>query len=135
MSGAGSRFRRPEATPAAQPNERWSVDFVNDCVGAGRVIRMLTLLTIVDDCTRECPAIDIDTSLGGLRVRRVRDRIASADCRKRLLWITVQSFPVERWPSGAKCGLSSFSQGKPVHAYIRISAVACAMASRGHVGA
>jgi putative transposase len=34
------------------------------------------MLTIVDDCTRECPAIEGDTSLGGLRVQRVLDRIA-----------------------------------------------------------
>ena len=59
---------------ASQPNERWSMDFVSDCVSSGKVIRMLT---IVDDCTRECPGIEIDTSLGGLRVRRVLDRIAS----------------------------------------------------------
>ena len=55
-------------------NQRWAMDFVSDCVSRGRVIRMLT---IVDDYTRECPAIEIDTSLGGLRVRRVLDRIAS----------------------------------------------------------
>ena len=60
-------------SPAAtRPNERWSMDFVSDCVSTGKVIRMLTL---VDDCTRECPAIEVDTSLGGLRVRRVLDRI------------------------------------------------------------
>lgn len=59
---------------AARPNERWSIDFVSDCVSTGKVIRMLT---VVDDCTRECPAIEVDTSLGGLRVRRVLDRIAS----------------------------------------------------------
>ena len=59
---------------ATRPNERWSIDFVSDCVSTGRVIRMLT---VVDDCTRECPAIEVDTSLGGLRVRRVLDRIAS----------------------------------------------------------
>jgi putative transposase len=58
----------------SQPNERWSMDFVSDCVSTGKVIRMLT---IVDVCTRECPAIEVDTSLGGLRVRRVLDRIAS----------------------------------------------------------
>jgi putative transposase len=50
------------------------MDFVSDCVSTGTVIRMLT---IVDDCTRECPAIEVDTSLGELRVRRVLDRIAS----------------------------------------------------------
>lgn len=58
---------------AARPNQRWSIDFVSDCVSSGKVIRMLT---IVDDCTRECPAIEVDTSLSGLRVRRVLDRIA-----------------------------------------------------------
>jgi putative transposase len=31
------------------------------------------MLTLVDDCTRECLAIEVDTSLGGLRVRRVLD--------------------------------------------------------------
>jgi putative transposase len=58
---------------AARPNERWSMDFVSDCVSSGKVIRMLT---IVDDCPRECPAIEVDTSLGGLRVQRVLDRLA-----------------------------------------------------------
>src|SRR5713101_7455773 len=59
---------------ASQPNERWSMDFVSDCVSSGKVIRMLTM---VDDCTRECPTIEVDTSLGGLRVRRVLDRVAA----------------------------------------------------------
>src|SRR5437870_3141378 len=69
------RWRGAVTSPAAtRPNERWSMDFVSDCVATGRVIRMLT---IVDGCTRECPAIEVDTSLGGLRVRRVLDRIAS----------------------------------------------------------
>ena len=69
------RWNGVATSPAAtRPNERWSMDFVSDCVSTGKVIRMLT---IVDDCTRECPAIEIDTSLGGLRVRRVLDRIAT----------------------------------------------------------
>jgi putative transposase len=63
--------KRPAAT---RPNERWSIDFVSDCVSNGRVIRMLTM---VDDCTRECPAIEVDTSLGGLRVGRVLDRVVA----------------------------------------------------------
>ena len=59
---------------ASQRKERWSMDFGVICVSSGKVIRMLT---IVDDYTRECPAIEVDTSLGGLRVRRVLDRMAS----------------------------------------------------------
>jgi putative transposase len=59
------------SSPAAvKPHQRWSIDFVSDCVSTGKVIRMLTM---VDDFNRECPAIEVDTSLGGLRVRRVVD--------------------------------------------------------------
>ncbi len=51
------RWRGAVTSPAAtRPNERWSMDFVSDCVATGRVIRMLT---IVDGCTRECPAIEV----------------------------------------------------------------------------
>jgi len=65
---------RVTSPTAARPNQRWSIDFVSDCVSTGKVIRMLTM---VDDCTRECPSIEVDTSLGGLRVRRVLDRVAA----------------------------------------------------------
>ena len=58
---------------AVRPNQTWSIDFVNDCVSSGKVIRILTL---VDEYTRECPALEVDTCLGGLRVRRVLDRVA-----------------------------------------------------------
>jgi len=57
---------------AERPNQRWSMDFVSDCISSGRVIRMLTL---VDDYTRECLAIEVDTSLGGQRVCRVLDGV------------------------------------------------------------
>src|SRR3974377_2556776 len=59
---------------AMRPNQGWSMDFVSDCVSSGKVIR---ILTVVDDYTRECPSIEVDTSLGGWRVRRMLDRIAS----------------------------------------------------------
>jgi putative transposase len=69
------RWKGAAISPAAaKPNQRWSIDFVSDCVSTGKVIRMLTM---VDDCTRECPAIEVDTSLGGLRVRRVLDRVVA----------------------------------------------------------
>ena len=55
-------------------NERWSLDFVHDCLESGRRIRTLN---IVDDFTRECLAIEVDTSLSGVRVARVLDAIAA----------------------------------------------------------
>jgi putative transposase len=63
-------------TPLPAPtkaNERWSMDFVSDALGDGRKFRSFTL---VDDCTRECPAIEVDTSLPGERVVRVLDGVA-----------------------------------------------------------
>ncbi len=69
------RWNGTVASPAARrPNQRWSIDFVSDCVSSRKVMR---ILTVVDDYTRECPSIEVDTSLGGWRVRRVLGRIAS----------------------------------------------------------
>ena len=105
---------------ASQPNKRWSMDFVSDCVSSGKVIRMLT---IVDDCTRECPAIEVDTSLGGLRVRRVLDRIANE--RGLPEAIVVDNGPEFRgraltaWSEERGVRLEFIQPGKPVqNAYI-----------------
>lgn len=54
-------------------NERWAMDFVTDTLATGRRFRVLT---IVDEFTRECPAVEVDTSLPGARVIRVLERLA-----------------------------------------------------------
>jgi len=64
--------RQPLLSPQ-RPNERWSIDFVSDALANGRRFRGLA---IVDDCTRECPAIEVDTSLPGSRVVNVLERLA-----------------------------------------------------------
>ena len=48
------------------------MDFVHDSLESGRRIRTLN---IVDDFTRECLAIQVDTSLSGVRVAHVLDAI------------------------------------------------------------
>jgi len=63
--------RSPMAIPLG-PNERWSIDFVRDTLADGRVFRGFT---VVDDFTRECPAIEVDHSLPGERVARTLDRL------------------------------------------------------------
>ncbi|NKL81342.1 IS3 family transposase [Rhizobium leguminosarum] len=63
--------RAPVLIPMAA-NDRWSLDFVSDQFTDGRRFRVLT---VADDCTRECPALVADTSLSGLRVARELDRI------------------------------------------------------------
>jgi putative transposase len=64
--------RAPMAIPQDR-NLRWSLDFVADTLVSGRRFR---ILTVVDDFTRECLALVVDTSLTGLRVARELDRIA-----------------------------------------------------------
>jgi len=49
------------------------MDFAHDQLANGRRVRTLT---IVDAFTRECPALEVDTSIGGKRVVRVLDRLA-----------------------------------------------------------
>ena len=50
--------RAPMALPQAV-NQRWSLDFVADTLDSGRRFRVLV---VVDDFTRECLALIVDTS-------------------------------------------------------------------------
>ena len=58
--------RAPMLVPLL-PNQRWSLDFVSDQFTDCRRFRVLT---VIDDCTRECIALVADTSLSGRRVAR-----------------------------------------------------------------
>ena len=49
------------------------MDFMSDGLADGRRLRCLN---IVDDCTRECLAIEVDTSITGTRVKAVLQRLA-----------------------------------------------------------
>jgi putative transposase len=68
------RVARPRVElPAPRAaNERWSMDFMRDTLASGRVFRTFNL---VDDFTRECLVIEVDTSLGGERVVSVLERL------------------------------------------------------------
>jgi len=64
--------RLPRVVPIAA-NLQWSMDFMRDTLADGRVFRTLN---VVDDATRECLSIEVDTSLSGHRTGRVLDRVA-----------------------------------------------------------
>ncbi len=64
-------FRKP-LEPATRPNERWSMDFVSDSLANGRRYRTLN---VIDECSRESLAIEVDFSLTGHRVTRLLDRL------------------------------------------------------------
>lgn len=73
--------RAPMLVPMVA-NDRWSLDFVSDQFTDGRRLR---ILTVVDDCTRECLALVADTSLSGLRIARELDRIIEERGKPRMI--------------------------------------------------
>lgn len=55
------------------PNQLWSMDFLWDTLRDAR--RRIKLLTIVDDFTRECVAIEVGQGINGQRVTETLDRL------------------------------------------------------------
>lgn len=66
-----ARVKQPLAQQASI-NKSWSMDFMSDSMVGSRKFRTLN---IMDDCSREALAIEIDTSFSSRRVIRVLDRI------------------------------------------------------------
>jgi len=115
----GPYERRPLPKPSVA-NLSWSMDFVSDGLADGRRLRCLT---IVDDCTRECVAIEVDTSITGVRVRAVLQRLA--ETRGLPASITVDHGPefegqvLDAWAYSSSVRLSFIRPGKPnENAYI-----------------
>lgn len=65
---------RVQLAPVTRVNERWGMDFIHDSCTDGRRFRCLT---IVDECSRECPHIEVGTSLPATRVIAVLDALAA----------------------------------------------------------
>ncbi len=55
-------------------NQEWALDFEHDAVECGRTIRVLS---VVDAYTRECLALEVDTSFASRRVTRVLEAIVA----------------------------------------------------------
>jgi putative transposase len=70
---SGQRLAAAATTRLERANQRWAMDFVSDTLAYGRTFRVLT---IIDEYTRECLAVEADTSLPGLRVIRALQRLA-----------------------------------------------------------
>jgi putative transposase len=68
---AGSR---PRPLPPTGPNSVWAYDFVFDASAQGQQIECLT---VIDEFTRECLAIDVAGSIGSRRVIDVMARLVS----------------------------------------------------------
>ena len=96
------------------------MDFVHDYLVGGRRLRTLN---VVDAYTRECHAIEVDTSLAGGRVVRVLDALVAKHGRPS--GITVDNGPefisqaLDRWAFANGVALHFIQPGKPVqNAYV-----------------
>ena len=114
-----AQARVPRPVPSG-PNVRWSMDFVRDTTARGRVFRALT---VVDEFTRECLAIEVDTSLPAVCVAGALDRIAIT--RGLPATISVDNGPefagrtLDEWAHARGVVLDFIRPGKPVdNAYI-----------------
>lgn len=65
---------RPRPTPPNSPNHVWAIDFVFDTLADGRSLKCLT---VVDEWTRECLAIDVGSGIRAARVIEVLSRLVS----------------------------------------------------------
>jgi putative transposase len=106
--------------PPSQPNQRWSMDFMEDSLASGRRFRVLN---VVDDFTRECLAIEVDTSLSGFRVSRVLPRLVDVrGLPERIVTDNGSEFTskaLDAWAYQRDVGLHFIRPGKPVeNAYI-----------------
>lgn len=105
---------------ATMPNQSWSMDFVSDGLADGRRLRCLN---IVDDFTKECLAIEVDTSLPGTRVVSVLSRLS--ELRGLPQSITIDNGPefagkvLDAWAYAHGLKLNFIEPGKPQqNAYI-----------------
>ena len=107
----GPRVPLPVAT---RPNQHLAMDFVEDRLTNGRKIRTLTM---VDTFSRENPALETDTSLGGRRVVRVLDRHVERHGAPEAITIDngteFDSKVMDEWAFRNKVKLNFIRPGKP----------------------
>lgn len=95
-------------------NQQWSMDFIHDKLWCGRKFRSLS---IVDTFTHECLTLEVDTSLGGERVKRVLERLSEE--RGLPEAITVDNGPefisqvMDEWAYRREVKLDFIRPGKP----------------------
>src|SRR3990167_9251179 len=103
-----------------RPNERWSMDFVSDQLASGRRLKCFTL---VDDCSRESPVIEVSHSITGNHLVEILDRIKEERPLPQVIVCDngpeFTSKALDEWAHRNKVKLDFIDPGKPVqNAYI-----------------
>lgn len=109
-----TRVKQPLAQQSAI-NQSWSMDFMSDSMVGNRKFRTLN---IMDDCSREVLAIEVDTSLSSKRVIRTLERIIEQ--RSKPVAIRTDNGPeftskdLELWSVDNGITLQFIQPGKPM---------------------
>ncbi len=105
---------RPRPTPPTGPNHVWAYDFLFDACANGQSLKCLT---IVDEWTRECLAIDVARSIRAGRVIEVLAQLVSGHGAPRYLRSDngpeFISRAVLRWITKAGIDTAFIDPGKP----------------------
>jgi putative transposase len=105
---------RPRPEPPTGPGHVWAYDFVFDACADGK---QLKCLTVVDEWTRECLAIDVAGSIRSGRVIEVLARLASVHGAPRVLRSDngpeFVSTAVLRWLADERIDTAHIDPGKP----------------------
>jgi putative transposase len=105
---------RPRPLPAFGPNHVWAYDFVFDASASGQQIKCLT---VIDEFTRECLAIDVAGSIRSARVIEVLKRLISLHGAPRYLrsdnGLEFVSHAILEWLDSEKIETALIDPGKP----------------------
>jgi len=105
---------RPRPIPALGANQVWAYDFVFDACANGQ---QLKCLTVIDEYTRECLAIDVAGSIRSGRVIEVLSKLVSTHGAPRYLRSDngpeFVSRAVLRWLAEANIDTAHIDPGKP----------------------
>jgi putative transposase len=108
------RIRQP-LQQQALINQSWSMDFMSDSLVSGRKFRTLN---VMDDCSREALAIEIDTSLSSKRVTRVLERIIEHRGKPRVIRVDngpeYTSKDFELWAKDRQISIQYIQPGRPM---------------------
>jgi putative transposase len=115
-----SSLLRIDSPKPNYPNHIWSMDFMRDSLAGGRVMKVLC---VVDEYTRKCFRIEVDTSINGVRVARFLSEISQAEGLPEI--IIIDNGPefigaaLDAWAYERGVKLTFIHPGKPVeNAYI-----------------
>jgi putative transposase len=97
------------------PNQEWAIDFAGDVAASGQ---RLWVFSVVDAFTRECLALETDTSMPSRRIRCVLERIVSqrgaAQCLRSDNGPEMSSRHYLAWCMERNIGTIHIQPGKPM---------------------